>query len=299
MYWLNIYRVKELLSTQSSQEGSQERVSKIQLPSNASFLCVAHIYPCVNCWQDYQCSIKKPKTHRYPSLKGTDPKFRRNHRHALHGTMRALVRLHSLHWPRQEILNTDMVYYYRKRWRKASGTQHKFSLLHGLGVGMGFCDYERHSDCILLGTQAWWRLAEGSCDIQWTTYMFNDADLDSLPHIRDCFASPLWPQSWMAFFLYYNFSCKWHMCVQRCDNSHVQLLKDISTCRERFHSFITKHLPSTLWGLGAWRKGYIPYDDLEECVFCCEHDVIGMCGFIYKLWDVLLSCRKSSCHDNQ
>ncbi|CAO2656344.1 Nn.00g051470.m01.CDS01 [Neocucurbitaria sp. VM-36] len=35
-------------------------------------------------------SIKKPKTHRYPSLKGTDPKFRRNHRHALHGTMRAL-----------------------------------------------------------------------------------------------------------------------------------------------------------------------------------------------------------------
>lgn len=37
------------------------------------------------------CSIKKPKTHRYPSLKGTDPKFRRNHRHALHGTMRALV----------------------------------------------------------------------------------------------------------------------------------------------------------------------------------------------------------------
>jgi len=37
-------------------------------------------------------SIKKPKTHRYPSLKGTDPKFRRNHRHALHGSMRALVR---------------------------------------------------------------------------------------------------------------------------------------------------------------------------------------------------------------
>jgi large subunit ribosomal protein L29e len=35
-------------------------------------------------------SIKKPKTFRYPSLKGTDPKFRRNHKHALHGTMRAL-----------------------------------------------------------------------------------------------------------------------------------------------------------------------------------------------------------------
>lgn len=36
-------------------------------------------------------SIKKPKTSRYPSLKGTDPKFRRNHRYALHGTMKALV----------------------------------------------------------------------------------------------------------------------------------------------------------------------------------------------------------------
>ncbi|EHY54237.1 60S ribosomal protein L29 [Exophiala dermatitidis] len=39
---------------------------------------------------DFTYSIKKPKTHRYPSLKGTDPKFRRNHRHALHGTMKAL-----------------------------------------------------------------------------------------------------------------------------------------------------------------------------------------------------------------
>ncbi|KAK9446986.1 60S ribosomal protein eL29 [Limtongia smithiae] len=34
--------------------------------------------------------IKKPKTSRYPSLKGVDPKFRRNHRHALHGTAKAL-----------------------------------------------------------------------------------------------------------------------------------------------------------------------------------------------------------------
>ncbi|RMD40064.1 hypothetical protein DV735_g5052, partial [Chaetothyriales sp. CBS 134920] len=34
--------------------------------------------------------IKKPKTYRYPSLKGADPKFRRNHRHALHGTAKAL-----------------------------------------------------------------------------------------------------------------------------------------------------------------------------------------------------------------
>lgn len=42
-------------------------------------------------------SIKKPKTSRYPSLKGTDPKFRRNHRYALHGTMKALVSNHNFH----------------------------------------------------------------------------------------------------------------------------------------------------------------------------------------------------------
>ncbi|QPH17020.1 hypothetical protein C2857_001781 [Epichloe festucae Fl1] len=42
-------------------------------------------------WEAYTYgSIKKPKTSRYPSLKGTDPKFRRNHRHALHGTAKAL-----------------------------------------------------------------------------------------------------------------------------------------------------------------------------------------------------------------
>ncbi|CAN6616605.1 large ribosomal subunit protein eL29 [Trichomonascus vanleenenianus] len=34
--------------------------------------------------------IKKPKTFRYASMKGVDPKFRRNHKHALHGTMKAL-----------------------------------------------------------------------------------------------------------------------------------------------------------------------------------------------------------------
>ncbi|GJN75085.1 60S ribosomal protein L29 [Purpureocillium lilacinum] len=39
---------------------------------------------------------KKPKTSRYPSLKGCDPKFRRNHRHALHGTEKALVRAPNL-----------------------------------------------------------------------------------------------------------------------------------------------------------------------------------------------------------
>ena len=48
---------------------------------------------------DHANSIKKPKTSRYPSLKGTDPKFRRNHRHALHGTMKALVR-----WDTHELL---------------------------------------------------------------------------------------------------------------------------------------------------------------------------------------------------
>lgn len=41
--------------------------------------------------KDHKNGIKKPKTSRYPSLKGTDPKFRRNHRHALHGTAKALV----------------------------------------------------------------------------------------------------------------------------------------------------------------------------------------------------------------
>lgn len=44
-----------------------------------------------------QNSIKKPKTSRYPSLKGTDPKFRRNHRYALHGTMKALVSTNDSH----------------------------------------------------------------------------------------------------------------------------------------------------------------------------------------------------------
>ncbi|CAL9728996.1 large ribosomal subunit protein eL29 [Monosporozyma unispora] len=35
--------------------------------------------------------IKKPKTYKYPSLKGVDPKFKRNHKHALHGTTKALA----------------------------------------------------------------------------------------------------------------------------------------------------------------------------------------------------------------
>ncbi|GMM56272.1 hypothetical protein DAKH74_028880 [Maudiozyma humilis] len=35
--------------------------------------------------------IKKPRTYKYPSLKGVDPKFKRNHKHALHGTAKALA----------------------------------------------------------------------------------------------------------------------------------------------------------------------------------------------------------------
>ena len=31
-------------------------------------------------FEAHRNGIKKPKTFRYPSLKGTDPKFRRNHR---------------------------------------------------------------------------------------------------------------------------------------------------------------------------------------------------------------------------
>ncbi|SCZ90106.1 BZ3500_MvSof-1268-A1-R1_Chr1-3g01780 [Microbotryum saponariae] len=35
--------------------------------------------------------IKKPKTNKYPSLKGVDPKFRRNARHAAMGTQKAVA----------------------------------------------------------------------------------------------------------------------------------------------------------------------------------------------------------------
>ncbi|KAK0526087.1 60S ribosomal protein L29 [Tilletia horrida] len=34
--------------------------------------------------------IKKPKTNKYPSLKGVDPKFVRNQRYAKHGTEKAV-----------------------------------------------------------------------------------------------------------------------------------------------------------------------------------------------------------------
>jgi large subunit ribosomal protein L29e len=77
------YRVKELVSAQPVEEGSPQRVRNHFWRKKAKNRRVKVLIAILN-------SIKKPKTHRYPSLKGTDPKFRRNHRHALHGTMRAL-----------------------------------------------------------------------------------------------------------------------------------------------------------------------------------------------------------------
>lgn len=70
-------------------------------------------------------SIKKPKTNRYPSLNGTDPKFRRNHRYALHGTMRALVSSprpwHRPHPPRAWWdAECEADSHYRRRRRRAS-----------------------------------------------------------------------------------------------------------------------------------------------------------------------------------
>lgn len=35
--------------------------------------------------------LHKPKTNRYPSLKGVDPKFMRNARHAAQGTQKAIA----------------------------------------------------------------------------------------------------------------------------------------------------------------------------------------------------------------
>ncbi|CAK7897356.1 60S ribosomal protein L29 [[Candida] anglica] len=35
--------------------------------------------------------IKKPRTHKYSSLKSVDAKFKRNHRFALHGTAKTLA----------------------------------------------------------------------------------------------------------------------------------------------------------------------------------------------------------------
>ncbi|WFD19414.1 60S ribosomal protein L29 [Malassezia caprae] len=34
--------------------------------------------------------IKKPRTHRYPSMRGVDPKFLRNQRYAKHGSEKAV-----------------------------------------------------------------------------------------------------------------------------------------------------------------------------------------------------------------
>lgn len=72
------FRVKELVATQPVAQGAPEWVGLVESMPASKCLSLP--------------SIKKPKTSRYPSLNGTDPKFRRNHRHALHGTMKALVR---------------------------------------------------------------------------------------------------------------------------------------------------------------------------------------------------------------
>ena len=92
-------RIKELISTQPKQERPQERVRSF---SSTNFGCYTSLQAPEALQNSVSCdhrlmlptlsnSIKRPKTNRYPSLKGTDPKFRRNHRHALHGTARALV----------------------------------------------------------------------------------------------------------------------------------------------------------------------------------------------------------------
>lgn len=95
-------RIQELVPAQPVEEEPQERVRTTPLtdPIRARAVYNDPSASPAN-YRDgalrlmlWSCSIKKPKTHRYPSLKGTDPKFRRNHRHALHGTMRALVRIH-------------------------------------------------------------------------------------------------------------------------------------------------------------------------------------------------------------
>lgn len=96
---LTICRIKELVPAQSGEEGAQERVrlhsSTTDRRTAIAMLCEKMAFTGMTeeivADRSLACSIKKPKTHRYPSLKGTDPKFRRNHRHALHGTMRALV----------------------------------------------------------------------------------------------------------------------------------------------------------------------------------------------------------------
>ena len=88
-------RIKELVPAQSVEESSQKWVS-CPLPiasdptRNPDGVVASSDSTASVTATNVLHSIKKPKTHRYPSLKGTDPKFRRNHRHALHGTMKAL-----------------------------------------------------------------------------------------------------------------------------------------------------------------------------------------------------------------
>ncbi len=76
-------RVQELVPAQPDAQGAPERVRNTHVELPAASIEMTDNEPAN--------SIKKPKTQRYPSLNGTDPKFRRNHRHALHGTAKALV----------------------------------------------------------------------------------------------------------------------------------------------------------------------------------------------------------------
>jgi hypothetical protein len=84
--------------------------------------------------------IKKPKTSRYPSLKGTDPKFRRNHRHALHGTMKALVSSPLTFETASRLLANWMVSC-RRNWRRASGKQHERILVALFSRNCGWESY--------------------------------------------------------------------------------------------------------------------------------------------------------------
>jgi hypothetical protein len=88
---------------------------------------------------DALSSIKKPKTSRYPSLKGTDPKFRRNHRHALHGTMKALVGFGIYTSTIRQLTSC------RRSWRRVSGRQHEdHNGVHDSGVPVA---YEHWQSC--------------------------------------------------------------------------------------------------------------------------------------------------------
>lgn len=123
-------RVKELVSTQPVEEGSPQWVCdsitafRQDEPDLAQQMWQFAIAGKNSALTGYHYSIKKPKTSRYPSLKGTDPKFRRNHKHALHGTMKALVRHSMLPLPSVDYHGYADILCRRRRPR-ASATPHR------------------------------------------------------------------------------------------------------------------------------------------------------------------------------